>query len=112
MWQTIISTEEHDGTDGYESIPCPHIRINKILVDQTIQHEIWKLPEHTEEILNIYADDGKLMIIGDQNISLYDISTRTLLKQVLNHRAQKQHKMRKSLLSFEENTIFEMKYVK
>ncbi len=84
--------------------------LSESMWDDNYSPNYWQMPEHTQKILNMYADDDKLMIIGNENISIYDISTRTLLKQIDNHLSQKQHKKRKNLFSYYENTIFETQY--
>ena len=110
MWQNVVSAEEHDGAQGHESVVCPHVRMNQILADQSIQTELWKMPEQTQKILNMYADDGKLMIIGNENISIYDIHSRQCIKQIPNTLPQKQHINRHSLWSFQQHHLIETPY--
>jgi hypothetical protein len=68
------------------------------------------MPEQTQNIFNIYADQNLFILVGDENITTYSISDRTLLNQIDNSRPQKQHRLRQSLISFHHKTIYEIKY--
>ena len=76
-----------------------------------IQQTIGKYPEQTQQVFNLYADQNLLIIVGDQNITIYVIADRILLNQIDNLRPQKQYKSRHSLLSFANKTIYETSYI-
>ena len=84
--------------------------MNQILADRSIQTELWKMPEQTQKIFNMYADDGKLMIIGNENIAIYDIHSRQCIRQIPNTLPQKQHINRHSLWSFQQHHLIETFY--
>ena len=69
------------------------------------------MPEQTQQVFNLYADQNLLIIVGDKNITTYAIADRILLNQINNSRPQKQHKSRQSLLSFANKTVYETSYI-
>ena len=71
----------------------------------------WEMPEQTQQVFNLYADQNLLIIVGDENITTYAIADRILLNQINNSRPQKQHKSRQSLLSFANKTVYETSYI-
>lgn len=110
MWQTLISQQEHDGTQGVESVFCPHIRINTILAQHILHSEIWKFPQQTQEVFNLYVNADILIIVGSENISLYHIQSRDLIKQFPNTLPQKHYLKRRSLCTFKSKTVIETHY--
>lgn len=71
---------------------------------------LWKMPEQTQTIFSLYTDQNQLIIVGSENISLYNISEQKLIKQFPNQRKQKQHLIHHCLFSFQDKTLYQIDY--
>lgn len=40
----------------------------------------WEMPEQTQQVFNLYADQNLLIIVGNQNITTYAIADRIFVK--------------------------------
>lgn len=119
LWQTTLRAEENGG-EGHESVACLHLRIcqvlqnpnlkNPNLKNQNLKNEIWRFPEQTQKLFHIYVDDGTFIFVGNENISLYDIASQTLIAHIPNHLPNKQHLKRHSLWAFEHQQLIEITY--
>lgn len=87
------------------------LSLAKTMWDDDYSAKYWEMPEQTQQVFNLYADQNLLIIVGDENITTYAIADRILLNQIDNSRPQKQHKSRQSLLSFANKTVYETSYI-
>ena len=110
MWLIQIWDE-----DEFDLKPIPEnqagihiLSKNKTMWDEDYSPTYWEMPEQTQKILNMYADDGKLMIIGNENISIYEIATRKLLETFPNTLSRKLQISSHRLWAFQGKTLFEI----
>lgn len=87
------------------------LSLAKTMWDDDYSAKYWEMPEQTQKVFNLYADQNLLIIVDDENITTYAIADRILLNQIDNSRPQKQHKSRQSLLSFANKTVYETSYI-
>ncbi len=73
-------------------------------------NDIWQMPEQSQNISNLYVDQQQLILIGDENITIYNHHTREICVQIPNQRPHKHHLQRKSLWSFVQKTLHELCY--
>ena len=109
LWHTQRDRYEHM-PDQHESMPCLHLRICQILANKSLQTSIWQMPEQRQKLFHIYADQDKILIIGNENISLYDLNHQQLIAQIPNNFRQKQHIKRQSLWAFQHTQLIEIYY--
>jgi len=105
-------------SEEFDLKPEPKNRsgIHILSVEQTMWDEdyvpnYWKMPKQTQKVFNLYVDQNLFIVVGNENISVYHFSERVLINQIKNSRPQKQHKIRQSLLSFENKTVYEVNYL-
>lgn len=109
LWHTQRDRYEHM-PDQHESMTCLHLRICQILANKSLQTSIWQMPEQRQKLFHIYADQDKILIIGNENISLYDLNHQQLIAQIPNNFRQKQHIKRQSLWAFQHTQLIEIYY--
>lgn len=100
--------------DEFEVKPIPEnqagihiLSMHNTMWDQDYVARYWEMPQQTQEIFNMYVDDAKLLLVGNENISCYDIKTRQLIQQIPNTLPNKHHINRRSLWAWQRNTLIE-----
>ena len=104
--------------DEFDLKPIPENKLGVHLIkplsenmwDNDYVPRYWEMPEQSQKILNLYADQGKLIVIGNENISIYDITNQTFIAQITNTSPNKQHLKRHSLWAFQKNILIETPY--
>ncbi|MFW2073715.1 hypothetical protein ACG9Y7_09820 [Acinetobacter gerneri] len=108
LWHTLIwdmeqyESVESDNSQGYG------VRLYSLV--EIDEGSVWAMPEQTQKVMALFADQKLLIIVGNENISFYSTTKFSKLAEFPNQRAQVQHSSSHCLFAFQEKTLLSLDY--